>query len=172
MLYRQQHALGCLSLAALGFGRTSATPNTTLPSFVFDYGKKAPSIHQTRIISQTLLKYRIFSTTSLVRRSRNVFPLRHVRTNHQHQALCKPHYNPRRHPPLPPQPRHPLPIKRLGSKRLPNLHHRSHNHPRLSHWRRPILKQRPHRRRHLLCRNPFRSWRWSDGRFLHVFLRL
>ncbi|CAD6447714.1 70d857d5-5fe4-4c72-984c-42121edf97b2 [Sclerotinia trifoliorum] len=37
MLYRQQHALGCLSLAILGFGNTSARPNTTLPSFVFDY---------------------------------------------------------------------------------------------------------------------------------------
>ncbi|KAI9645269.1 hypothetical protein NHQ30_006004 [Ciborinia camelliae] len=37
MLYRQQHELGCLTLAALGFINVSARPNTTLPSFVFDY---------------------------------------------------------------------------------------------------------------------------------------
>ncbi|KAB8290422.1 hypothetical protein EYC80_010854 [Monilinia laxa] len=37
MLYRQQHMLGCLTLSALGFTSVSARPNTTLPSFVFDY---------------------------------------------------------------------------------------------------------------------------------------
>ncbi|KAG4027118.1 hypothetical protein MFRU_033g00880 [Monilinia fructicola] len=36
-LYRQQHMLGCLTLSALGFTNVSARPNTTLPSFVFDY---------------------------------------------------------------------------------------------------------------------------------------
>ncbi|CCD55659.1 hypothetical protein ACHAPC_005269 [Botrytis cinerea] len=37
MLYYQQHTLGCLGLAMFGFGSAAALPNTTLPSYVFEY---------------------------------------------------------------------------------------------------------------------------------------
>ncbi|KAF7918467.1 uncharacterized protein EAE98_009710 [Botrytis deweyae] len=37
MLYQQQHMLTCLGLAMFRFGNGAALPNTTLPSYVFDY---------------------------------------------------------------------------------------------------------------------------------------
>ncbi|KAF7924679.1 uncharacterized protein EAE97_010630 [Botrytis byssoidea] len=37
MVYQQQHMLTCLGLAMFRFGNAATLPNTTLPSYVFDY---------------------------------------------------------------------------------------------------------------------------------------
>lgn len=76
--------LGCLTLSALGFNNVSARPNTTLPSFVFDYGKELQSIHRAYISLKYQLKCGIFSTTCLAGRSRNVFSIGHVRSSSQY----------------------------------------------------------------------------------------